>query len=78
MKVSDIPIDEETGRYSCVGKNLAMGELRFVTALLVKKYHIELAPSEDGKRVEADLRDQFTTAPGELKLSFEALVKPKA
>ncbi|KAF4629298.1 hypothetical protein G7Y89_g8848 [Cudoniella acicularis] len=66
------------GRYSCVGKNLAMGELRLVTALLVKKYRIRLASGEDGKRVEEDLRDQFTAAPGELNLSFEVLKSDKS
>lgn len=54
-----------------MGKNLALGELRFVTALLVKKYVVGFAPGEDGKRMTRDLRDQFTAAPGELNLSFE-------
>ena len=59
------------GRYGCVGKNLALSELRFITALLVKKYVIGLAPGEDGKRMISDLRDQFTAAPGQLNLSFK-------
>lgn len=59
------------GRYGCVGKNLALSELRFVTALLVKKYAIGFAPSENGACVTRDLRDQFTAAPGKLNLSFE-------
>ncbi|KAL8754101.1 MAG: hypothetical protein Q9184_005223 [Pyrenodesmia sp. 2 TL-2023] len=59
------------GRYGCVGKNLALSELRFVTALLVKKYAISFAPGEDGVCVTGDLRDQFTAAPGRLYLSFE-------
>jgi len=48
-----------------------LDELRFVTALLVQKYRIRFAPGEDGRRMERDLRDQFTAAPGELRLSFE-------
>ncbi|KAL8947425.1 MAG: hypothetical protein Q9222_006293 [Ikaeria aurantiellina] len=59
------------GRYGCVGKNLALSELRFVTALLIKKYTIGFAPGEDGTRMTRDLRDQFTAAPGELNLSFK-------
>ncbi|KAL8651746.1 MAG: hypothetical protein Q9210_003077 [Variospora velana] len=59
------------GRYGCVGKNLALSELRFVTALLVKKYAIGFAPEEDGNCVTSELRDQFTAAPGKLHLSFE-------
>ena len=59
------------GRYNCVGKGLALAELRFVMALLVTKYKICFGTDEDGRGVEADLRDQFTAAPGELRLRFE-------
>ena len=47
-----------------------MGELQFVIALLIKKYHITLAPGETGEWLEKDLRDQFTAAPGRLNLRF--------
>lgn len=60
------------GRYSCVGKQLALAELRFVTALLVGKYYVRFAPGEDGGRVERDMKDQFTAAPGRLRLVFRA------
>ncbi|KAG7009753.1 hypothetical protein G7Y79_00001g000250 [Physcia stellaris] len=36
------------GRYSCVGKNLALSELRYVAALLVGRYHVGFAPGESG------------------------------
>ncbi|KAF2260598.1 putative benzoate 4-monooxygenase cytochrome P450 [Lojkania enalia] len=58
------------GRYSCIGKNLALAEIRFVTALLVSKYHITLAPGEDGISVWKDMKDQFTAVPGKLELVF--------
>ena len=58
------------GRYSCVGKALALAELRMVTATLVKNYHVSFAPGEDGSIVEGNMRDQFTAAPGELRLVF--------
>ncbi|KAL8741550.1 MAG: hypothetical protein Q9190_005851 [Brigantiaea leucoxantha] len=35
-------------RFACVGKNLTLAELRFVTTLLVSKYDIKFAPGEDG------------------------------
>ena len=60
------------GRYSCVGKNLALAELRYVAALFVGKYHIEFAPGEDGSKVEKAMKDQFIAAPGGLKLVFPA------
>jgi len=37
----------------------------------VKKYAISFAPGEDGKSLISELRDQFTAAPGELKLEFK-------
>lgn len=80
-----------------MGKNLALAELRFVTALLTLKYRFRFAagvgsggePSQDDgsskpskprgkngrewwKRVETEMRDQFTAAPGQLDLVFEA------
>ena len=58
------------GRYSCVGKTLALSELRYVTAMLVSKYKIAFAEDEDGSAVEGKMRDQFTAAPGNLKLSL--------
>lgn len=63
------------GRYSCVGKNLALQELRCVTALLASKYDVTFPPGEDGTSVEADTRDQFTSSPGELRVSFRAREK---
>ena len=58
------------GRFACVGKNLALSELRFVTALLVSKYDISFAPGEDGTSCWRDMKDQFTAAPGKLELVF--------
>jgi len=59
------------GRYTCIGKNLALSEIRVVTSLLVSKYHIRFASNDDGSRVERDMKDQFTAAPGQLDLMFE-------
>jgi cytochrome P450 len=61
------------GRYSCIGKNLALAEIRFVTALLISKYHVSLAPGEDGVRVWKDMKDQFTAVPGKLELVFSPI-----
>lgn len=59
------------GRYSCVGKNLALAELRYVTAILVKNYTVHFAPGQSVEKVEAEMRDQFTASPGELTLLFK-------
>lgn len=63
------------GRYSCVGKELALSEIRLVAALLLSKYEIAFAPGEDGKKCIEDMRDQFTAVPGELELVFSPLEK---
>ncbi|KAF2649441.1 putative benzoate 4-monooxygenase cytochrome P450 [Lophiostoma macrostomum CBS 122681] len=62
------------GRYACVGKNLALAEIRFVTALLVTRYEIAFAPGEDGTRVWKEMKDQFTAVPGKLDLVFSPIV----
>ncbi|KAI2629001.1 cytochrome P450 [Xylaria nigripes] len=59
-----------TGRYSCVGKNLAMIELRFVISMLVKRFRIDLSDVDRGDRLFSDYRDHFTAAPGRLELRF--------
>lgn len=59
------------GRFACVGKNLALAELRFVAALLLSKYDLAFAPGEDGSRCWRDMKDQFTAAPGKLVLVFK-------
>lgn len=58
------------GRFSCVGKDLAMIELRLVIALLLKKFHVEFLEGDDGKSLFDGLKDQFTAAPGRLDLRF--------
>ena len=61
----------ETGRYGCVGKNLALREISYVIALLVTKFDVTLAPGEDADRVWKDMKDEFTAAPGRLMLVFD-------
>ncbi|CAG7561111.1 unnamed protein product [Fusarium equiseti] len=61
-----------SGRYSCVGKSLALTQLRVVTALFVSKFRFAFAPGEDPDLTVKNLKDQFTTAPGPLKLVFES------
>ncbi|KAI2615890.1 cytochrome P450 [Hypoxylon sp. NC1633] len=58
------------GRFNCVGKTLAMNEMRFVIALLIKKFEVGFWKGEKGERLFGDLKDQFTAAPGQLNLHF--------
>lgn len=59
------------GRFSCIGKNLALMELRYVIALLVSRFEVSFAPGEDGSRVEGEMKDQFAAAPGRLDVVFK-------
>ncbi|KAH9208989.1 cytochrome P450 [Leptodontidium sp. 2 PMI_412] len=60
------------GRYGCIGKNLALMELRTVTALLVSKFDVSFAPGEDGNTLLEKSEDYFTIGLKELMLQFKA------
>lgn len=61
------------GRFACVGKTLALNEMRLIVALLVTKFQVEFGDGADrGKQLFADMKDQFTAAPGRLDLQFTA------
>lgn len=62
------------GRFNCVGKGLAMNEMRFVIALLIQKFQVDFLGHDKGEELFANLRDQFTAAPGKLELRFSARV----
>ncbi|PYH87418.1 hypothetical protein BO71DRAFT_341089, partial [Aspergillus ellipticus CBS 707.79] len=59
------------GHHSCLGRFLAMDKMRLVTARLVSKYHVRLAPGETGDNVMRDMTDQFTSNPGRLRVLFQ-------
>lgn len=64
------------GRFGCVGKNLALMEVRAVTAALLDRYDLEFAPGMGrGEGVERDMGDQFTATPGKLELVFTERVR---
>ena len=58
------------GKYSCVGKALALLELRIATAVLLTRFDVCLAPNEDGTDLLERSRDRITVAPGALRLIF--------
>ncbi|KAJ5226531.1 hypothetical protein N7468_007756 [Penicillium chermesinum] len=62
-----------TGPFSCVGKQLALMELRMVVALLVSKFSVQFAPGEDGKRLLDNSKDFFTISIAELNLVFSPM-----
>ncbi|KAJ5171192.1 uncharacterized protein N7500_003975 [Penicillium coprophilum] len=61
------------GRTSCVGRHLALAQIRLVTAALVFHYRIKFAPGQNnGEAVERDMKDQLTARPGACLLVFES------
>ncbi|KAI1207910.1 putative benzoate 4-monooxygenase cytochrome P450 [Annulohypoxylon truncatum] len=60
------------GKWACLGKQIALFELRYLISLLVHHYSISLPPGDDGSSVERDYKDQVTAFPGKLNLVFTA------
>jgi len=56
----------------CIGKPLALMELRCVLAKLLMAFDVSLAPGEDGTDLIQKGRDHFTMETGPLNLVFEA------
>lgn len=48
-----------------------MNDMRLITARLLRKYRFKIPPGETGDSVWRDLKDQFTSNPGRLRLVFE-------
>jgi cytochrome P450 len=59
-----------SGVYSCVGKQLALMELRGVIARAVTQFDIGFAPGEDGTNLLTKTRDVFTLDLAPLNLVF--------
>lgn len=59
-----------SGPYSCIGKNIALTELRTLTTRLLTEYNVSLAPGEDGSRLLHESRDHFTISLAPLDLVF--------
>ena len=58
------------GSYSCLGKNLALTELRTLTARVLMEYSVTFAPGEDGSRLLNKSKDHFTISLAPLDLVF--------
>ncbi|KAF2160726.1 hypothetical protein M409DRAFT_70258 [Zasmidium cellare ATCC 36951] len=58
------------GPFGCIGKNLALMELRTLTSRLVLNFDLKLAPQEDGMRLMRKTKDHFTVDLGDLEVVF--------
>ncbi|PFH58520.1 hypothetical protein XA68_13584 [Ophiocordyceps unilateralis] len=60
------------GPYSCVGSALAKMELRYVTAQILGRFDLELAPGFSASSFEDGLKDHFTMEAPSLNLVFRS------
>lgn len=58
------------GVYGCIGKPLALMELRTVITKLIMAYDVKFADGEDGKPLMEQTKDHFTLGMADLNLSF--------
>ena len=65
------------GRHNCIGKGVALRQIRNVVASLVTNFDVTFAPGEDGTAVWRDLKDQFNSHPGRLELIFTPRIDEK-
>ena len=68
-------IGGSAGRYSCVGKQLALMQLRSVIARLAYDFDFAFADGEDGVAFDGDSMDTFTFTLGALNLVFTDRVR---
>ncbi|KAL9092427.1 MAG: hypothetical protein Q9159_000935, partial [Coniocarpon cinnabarinum] len=59
-----------TGVYGCIGKPLALMEIRTIVAKILTRFDVDFAPGEDGHRLLFETRDHFTLGLAPLKLVF--------
>ena len=59
------------GPYGCVGKQLALMEIRNVMARIVTEFDVRFAPGEDGTKLLEESHDTFTIALAPLQLVFK-------
>ncbi|KAL8798492.1 MAG: hypothetical protein Q9182_006615 [Xanthomendoza sp. 2 TL-2023] len=59
-----------TGPYNCIGKPVALMNLRTTLARLVLQYEIAFAEGENGHKFERDMRTNFVTRSGAMWVRF--------
>lgn len=60
-----------TGPMGCVGKGLALQELRKVIAVLLDRFDPSFAQNEDGTDLVVGSKDWFTLGLGKLEVTFQ-------
>ena len=63
-----------TGSYGCIGRPLALLNIRTTLARLLLTYDFAFAPGETGRGIQEDSQEHFMLAPGDLHIAFRARV----
>jgi cytochrome P450 len=63
------------GNFGCVGKNLAMMELRMVLARVALNFDMQFAEGEDGRKVAEESKDTFTLTVPSMYVKFTERVR---
>lgn len=58
------------GTHGCIGRPLAMLNLRVTVTELLHRFDVTFAPGVDGSVVDANSKEHFTLVPAELNLCF--------
>lgn len=59
-----------SGPFGCIGKNLALMEVRTLTSRMVMDFDVAFAPGEDGTRLLMETREHFTLGLSPMDLVF--------
>ncbi|ORY04976.1 putative cytochrome P450 [Clohesyomyces aquaticus] len=70
VKEKEAYVPFSMGPYNCIGKSLALMNIRLTIAKLIMQYEIRLAEGEDALEFERGAKTYFTTCPGRLCLQF--------
>lgn len=58
------------GPFNCIGKNLALMEVRTVLSRLFYEFDISFAPNEDGRSLVEDSKEHFTLSLADMNVCF--------
>ena len=59
-----------SGPFGCIGKNLALMEIRTLASRMIMKFDVAFAPGEDGTRLLMETTEHFTLGLGPMDLIF--------
>lgn len=62
--------DTVTGSYACIGRPLALMEMRLVTADVISRFDVEFPVGKDGSEFINHTRDQFVWGVSDLHICF--------